>query len=191
VNIKILKRLELPAMALLGFVATLGVWRWEQRSAAPQHVLRHSPVPQPLRAPATPAVDRYRGIFAAGTAPASHPPAAAVIASAAVAPPSSGEGIEGLEGPVDPSLLDVPVRVMPHLPADESTGSVTVLSTTNQPLSVDVTISRSQSGSGSIAHVDLRPRERMDLADQGFIVGRGDAVTLHSPPYRDREVVIR
>jgi len=188
-----LKRLELPAIVLLGFIATLGLWRWEQRSAAPQHarVLEHSVVPQPARAPAPPMVDRFRGTFAAGTTATSGPPPEAAVASAAVVPASLVEGVEGLEGPVDPALLDVPVLVMPHMPVDEPTGSVTVVSTTNQPLSVDVSISRSQSGSGSIAHVDLGPRRRMDLASQGFTVGRGDAVTVHSPPYRDREVVIR
>jgi hypothetical protein len=90
-----------------------------------------------------------------------------------------------------PDLSKVPVPAMvltvpdPHQPGDRN---ALLMSSSPETLNVSVTASNPASGTQSSVQTTISRGQTVHLSDFGLVVQPGDRITVHSPPYADREI---
>jgi hypothetical protein len=164
-------RVQATALLLATFSLTLGGLLWRQRGV---------PQPQLLSADAhAPPVADSR--MAMPVAPPTAPEQGAAAASsmpqfrATVAPE------EVAKAPPLPAI-EVPVSVV-------LTGqAATLRNGSARALDLTVTASNQQTGHHASTQLTLAPFQRMNIEGDEFVVEQGDVLTLHSPPFHDREI---
>jgi hypothetical protein len=80
------------------------------------------------------------------------------------------------------SDIEVPVFVMVRGQA------ATVRNASSRTMDVTITASNRSTGHQASAQVALSSFQRVDLDATEFAVERGDMITVHGPPFRDREI---
>lgn len=148
------------------FALTVGVslWRDHRLAPAPEPTLQQ---PAPTRAPTV----------------------AAESQAAVVNEPTSPPVAPNPEPEADLSLEPVPVFYVAIAdPNDPGTRIPTLMNPSPKTLEVSVTALNTATGNQSFARVVIAHGERKNLSQLGFVAQHGDQITLHSPPYRDRQL---
>jgi hypothetical protein len=157
---------------LATFSVTLGLLLWHQRRA-------HLQEPQTVDTETTHAADSRTTTPAmplprrqTGEVPAALPRPETRPAGAA----------EEVTKPPELTGIEVPVSVV-------LTGqSATLRNGSARPLDLTITASNQATGHQASAQVTLAPFQRMSIDGNEFVVEHGDLLTLHSPPFHDREI---
>ena len=164
-------------LALVALSITLGVSFWYQHRMHPEDqpaatapiVSTHTPIASS---------DRIASVATGTAAPARSPSAAAQAA-----PSQEGESL-----PPPFSTVEVPASVLIGPGTDETGREATLRNSSARLLEVSITASNTRTGHQAMAQLTLSPFQRVSLADSGVRVEPGDVLTLHSPPFRDREI---
>jgi hypothetical protein len=165
-------RVQATALLLATFSLTLGVLLWRQRGA---------PQPELLSADAhAPPVADSR--MAIPVPPPSAPEQGA--ASAAASMPQSRVAVAPEEVAKAPPLPDIEVPVSVVLTGQ----AATLRNGSARALDLTVTASNQETGHHASTQLTLAPFQRMNIDGDELVVEHGDVLTLHSPPFRDREI---
>jgi hypothetical protein len=85
------------------------------------------------------------------------------------------------------SEVEVPAFVVLDPTTDQSGLHATLRNASARSLEISVTASSSRGGPRASAQVTLAPFEEKSLSEEDLLVKPGELLTLHSPPFRDRE----
>ena len=164
-------RVQATALLLATFSLTLGGLLWRQRGASQPELLSAD-------APASPVADS-RAIPA--------PPQTAReqdVAAAASAMPQSRFAVTPEEIAKAPPLPDIEVPVSVVLTGQ----AATLRNGSARALDLTVTASNQQTGHHASTQLTLAPFQRLNIEGDELVVEQGDVLTLHSPPFHDREI---
>ena len=83
-----------------------------------------------------------------------------------------------------PPLPDIEVPVSVVLTGQ----AATLRNGSARALDLTVTASNQQTGHHASTQLTLAPFQRLNIEDDELVVEQGDVLTLHSPPFHDREI---
>jgi len=170
-----LKPLTIPAVMAITFSLACGVLLWNEGA-------RDGDRAAPLGRQRLPAPDQRVGQPPRSDFQPSAPPAAVQPT-----PPPGDEG----DNAADLSQTEIPVTVLSRRTAPESGPVATLTNLSARALKVDVTAANAATGKQAFLQLVLAAHEHKDLSGAGLEIEKGDQVTVHGPPYRDREVQIQ
>jgi len=177
-----MRRLVLPVLAGTAFLLTVGLTMRNQNMwATPLAAPSISPTPRPSPSPppaSVPAATPSREAVASEQPAIPSVPASGVVAPESVRTDTSGNDVTN-------ELVPVIMRVR----GKEHTAALKSMS--SDPLTVSVRSRNPTGGNESIVQVSVPPNARVDLAETGLVIDAGNEITLHSPPYRDRTLVVQ
>ena len=104
------------------------------------------------------------------------------------ATPAAGTRSDDDVKPPSLSQIPIPAWIVLSPAADQSGRTLTLRNSSARPLDVSVTITNSQSGHAATAQVSLPPFTDVPIDPAQLVVQKGDLLTLHGPPFADRQV---
>jgi hypothetical protein len=170
-------RVQAATLTLVTFLVTLGILLWPARRVPQQQPL----IAQPsmthgldFQAPsaAAPALERPRATIADPSVAEVHPTVAQIEEAKAQYF----------------STVPVPAYVVLGPAGDQSGQTLTLRNSSARPLDVSVTASNPHTGHEASAQVNLPPFSDVPIDAAQFLVQKGDLLTLHGPPFADRQI---
>jgi hypothetical protein len=170
-------RVQVITLIVVTFSVTLGILLWSQRDTTP-YPASSPPASTPLAAvapppyAATPMPPKPPAFSSGPTLADAH---AAANADDEIKPPSFAQ-------------IGVPAWIIFGPSTDQAGRTLTLRNSSARPLDVSVTISNSQTGHQASATAHLPPFAKVPIDEAELLVQKGDLVTLHGPPFADRQV---
>jgi hypothetical protein len=170
-------RVQAATLTLVTFLVTLAISLWPERRVPQQQPpiaqssITHQPDIQASSA-AAPVLERPRAASADAPVSEARPTAAQVEEAKAQYF----------------STVPVPAYVVLGPAPDQSGQTLTLRNSSSRPLDVSVTASNPHTGHEASAQVSLPPFSDVPIDVAQFLVEKGDLLTLHGPPFADREI---
>jgi hypothetical protein len=170
-------RAQAATLTLVTFSVTLAILFWSARDRHP-----HEPLiaqPPMLRAAAFPAPSAPAPVLERSRPVGAGPSVAAIHPALAQNDESKAQSF---------AQVPVPAWVVLGPATDQSGRTLTLRNSSARPLDVSVTVSNPQTGHQASAQVNLPPFADVPIEAAQLLVQKGDVLTLHGPPFGDREV---
>jgi hypothetical protein len=170
-------RVQAATLTLVTFLVTLAISLWPERR-----------VPQQQPPIAQPSITHQPDIQASSAAAPvlERPRAASADAPVSEVRPTAAQ-VEEAKAQYF-STVPVPAYVVLGPAPDQSGQTLTLRNSSSRPLDVSVTASNPHTGHKASAQVSLPPFSDVPIDVAQFLVEKGDLLTLHGPPFADREI---
>jgi hypothetical protein len=171
-------RVQATTLTLVTFLVTLGILLWPADRRVPQQqpLIVQPAITHRVDFQAPPAVSPARERPRAASA---DPPVSEVRPTVAQVEEAKAQYF---------STVPVPAYVVLGPAPDQSGQTLTLRNSSSRPLDVSVTASNPHTGHEASAQVNLPPFSDVPIDVAQFLVEKGDLLTLHGPPFADREI---